>query len=131
MSTIPKRYSVKSGSRQSIDNTRNAIRQREPFQTSGALRAAAGIDTGWGRLWGEAQERFIADRASIDYVVVSYDTPIAWHTTAGIWVVVRQRFSVTTGTHQSAVQAALNGRLASGPIWQIDPIAYVTVGDAA
>lgn len=128
MNAIPKRYAVKSGSRESIQNTRDAIRACERFKTSGSLYGSESIDTGWGRLLGDAKERFIADRATIDYIVVSYGTPIAWHTTAGDWVLVEQRFSVTTGSHQSTVRAALNGRRASGPIWQEDPIDFQTVG---
>lgn len=120
-----KRYAVKSGSRQSIQNTRDAIRSREDFATSGALYGRQRLDTGWGHLRGAAQDRFIADRASIDYVVVSYRTPIAWHLTDGAWVVVTDKFSPTTTSHQSAVSSALGGY---GTSDNIGPVPYVKIG---
>jgi hypothetical protein len=127
VNTTPKRYSVKTGSRESIQNTRDAIRACEPFKTSGSFYGSKSLDTGWGRLATDAKDRFITDRAEIDYVVVSYSTPIAWHTPTG-WVLVEQKFSPTTGSHQSTLLAALNGRRASGPLWQEDPINFHTVG---
>lgn len=42
----------------------------------------------------------------IDYVVFSYDTPIAWHTSEG-WYVVEQKFSVTTSKHQTFTRRAI------------------------
>jgi hypothetical protein len=43
---------------------------------------------------------------TIDYVVFSYDTPIAWHSEQG-WYVVEQKFSVTTSKHQNYVRRAI------------------------
>jgi hypothetical protein len=42
------------------------------------------------------------------YIVWSYDTPIAWVENSGQWVVTKQRFSQTTGRHQSALRMALS-----------------------
>ena len=101
------RYAVKSGSRQSIENTRTAIYYRKPFKTSGALEGVSGNPGYIGRLNSTAREAYFRDANNIDYVVLSYSTPIAWHTSAGKWVVVGQKFSVTTTSHQSAVRQAL------------------------
>lgn len=49
----------------------------------------------------------------IDYVVFSYDTPIAWHYAATLpgngdgWYISEERYSVTTTTHQRAVRVAI------------------------
>ena len=40
------------------------------------------------------------------YVVYSYGTPIAWHTSEG-WYVVEQKFSVTTSKHQNFTRRAI------------------------
>lgn len=85
--------------------TAQAIADREDFTTHGAL---AGLNvsglTSWdsGRLSGPDLEKFQADRATIDYVVTSYATPIAWHTPDG-WHRVSQKFSVTTSHHQGVL----------------------------
>jgi hypothetical protein len=43
-----------------------------------------------------------------DYVVFSYDTPIAWHdSVTGEWTVPAVRYSVTTTQHQYTVARAL------------------------
>lgn len=82
--------------------TSEAIRDREPFNTSGALKARRPVGLtrlDSGRLAGEDLEAFRRDVKVIDYVVLSYDTPIAWHTPDG-WHKVAQKFSPTTSKHQ-------------------------------
>lgn len=78
------------------------IRDRVTFRTYGALCATVtnGL-TAWdsGRLAGTDLERFMVDRPTIDYVVYSYATPIAWHAADG-WHRVAQKFSMTTSHHQ-------------------------------
>lgn len=104
-----KRYAVKSGSRESIENTRQAIAHREEFKTGGALHGTKDVYFE-GRLRGATLDRFWADRRLIDYAVMSYGTPIAWHvqgTGEGRWVVVGDKFSATTTSHQSAVLSAM------------------------
>ena len=94
--------------------TATAIRDRESFVTSGALSGRTVPDGGLGpgtvyNSWlerdGDDYAQFILDCYHIDYVVFSYATPIAWHYTrddgVGGWHVVAQRFSPTTGKHQS------------------------------
>lgn len=124
-----KRYAVRSGSRESIENTRQAIANREEFETSGALRGTHAIYFE-GKLRGASLDKFWRDRSRIDYAVISYRTPIAWHVQTcgchlsadgksghfsacdpedqkGRWVVVGDKFTYTTTTHQSAVLAAM------------------------
>lgn len=79
--------------------TAKAIRDLVPFRTAGALKGTVDPD-GAGWLSGAELGRFHADRDSIDYAVVSYSTPIAWHTPNG-WHVVATRFGAATGAHQS------------------------------
>lgn len=87
--------------------TATAIRDRIPFNTSGALSAR--IVEGMGR-WDSGKlkradlDQFRLDAEYIDYVVYSYSTPIAWHYMTGSnegWHVVAQKFSQTTGKHQT------------------------------
>jgi hypothetical protein len=44
----------------------------------------------------------------IDYVVYSYQTPIGWHTTEGVWTVPDTRYSVTTTNHQRTLRTAID-----------------------
>lgn len=82
--------------------TATAISERKPFTTSGSLSAETVNGLGsWdsGRLSGDDLETYRADMTEIDYVVWSYATPIAWHT-SGRWHKVVQKFSPTTSKHQ-------------------------------
>lgn len=100
-------YAVKSGSQVSKANTRSAIRNREPFKTSGALKGVR-HPAGSGQLSGMALSLWCADVNDISYVVYSYSTPIAWwHDPTG-WLTVKDKFSVTTTSHQAVVSLALN-----------------------
>lgn len=46
------------------------------------------------------------EESRFGYIVFSYGTPIAWHTSEG-WYVVEQKFSVTTSKHQNYVRRAI------------------------
>lgn len=46
--------------------------------------------------------------STVDYIVYSYDTPIAWHDTVWGWVFPGIKYSLTTTRHQGAVEAALS-----------------------
>ncbi len=59
-----------------------------------------------GMLDGYDREQFAADVEAIDYLIYSYDTPVAWHTPAG-WHLVSQKFSATTSCHQGQVSRGL------------------------
>lgn len=54
------------------------------------------------------------DRDLVDYVIYSYQTPIAWHVVAesckgdGHWVMPETKYSVTTSKHQGRVGTALS-----------------------
>ncbi len=84
--------------------TERRIRERIPFSV--ASLTARNHVTGSGRLNGAEYDRLRADFDTIDYVVYSYSTPVAWHTPAG-WYMVQQRFSNTTSRTQSRIRAAL------------------------
>ena len=87
------------------------IRAREPFQAS-ALSGVEG-STGTGDLPADLAERYGLDDRSpgVLYTVLSYRTPIAWYVD-GTWLVVRNRFSITTTQHQGVVRSALTGMAA-------------------
>lgn len=76
-----------------------------------------------GMLSGDDRDQFAADVESIDYLVYSYDTPIAWHTPAG-WHLVSQKFSVTTSCHQGQVRRAM---ATDTPVGERDQLAPRTV----
>jgi hypothetical protein len=78
---------------------------RAPFKTGGAL--SGGAPAGYvGRLPGEY--RSAATAATVDYVVLSYGTPIAWHDTVTGWTVPEVKYSVTTSKHQGRIGAAIS-----------------------
>lgn len=94
------------------DNLKRALRERLPFRTSGSLSGDTREVSQYGffeagYLRGADLDRFKADRDRIVYIVRSYWTPIAWVTEDGKVHNVAQKFSVTTGRHQSAVRAWL------------------------
>lgn len=83
-----------------------AIKQREPFTTHGALRGhfwPAGPGT-FGQLPDEHADILRKDIAQFGgghvYVVWSYDTPIYWSTPDGTHYRPEVRYSVTTSKHQ-------------------------------
>jgi hypothetical protein len=100
-------------------NQRDAIHYittRQEFKASAlegwqgtASKDTARISTG--RLNAEESAKLINAAESIDYVVFSYDTPIAFHYAEG-WYVVEQKFSVTTSKHQNYVRRAIADSLA-------------------
>ena len=81
-----------------------ALRNGEPFTTSGALSGEAyPLIVGGGRLsydWASQIDRPV-------YVVRSYATAIAWQNHDGTWVMPDDRYSPTTSKHQSTVRRAL------------------------
>lgn len=88
-------------------NQRDAIHYiatRQGFKAS-ALQGN-GNYLGSGRLDQEEIAKLSKDMASLDYIVYSYGTPIAWHTSDG-WYVVEQKFSVTTSKHQNFTRRAI------------------------
>ena len=88
-------------------NQRDAIHYIETRQefTASALRGSR-YSLGSGRLAGQDLERLHADVNGATYFVYSYETPIAWHTPEG-WYVVSQKFSTTTSKHTNYVRRAV------------------------
>lgn len=91
------------------------LANRQPFaNTTGSLRGGTldaferdcfGRTSGW--LGGDDLNAWRDQIGSVDYVVTSYATPIAWHTPNG-WHIVEQRFSVTTSNHQGQIRRGLH-----------------------
>lgn len=88
-------------------NQRDAIHYiatGQEFRASGLMGSRNYAGTG--RLDPEEEARLAKDMGSLDYMVYSYNTPIAWRTAEG-WYVVEQKFSVTTSKHQNYVRRAI------------------------
>jgi hypothetical protein len=91
---------------------RDALKNRQPVRTSGAMRAESNH---WcnmpntGRLNSEEVENLRHDvtTTGVTYVVYSYETPIAWVRSTGGVHLVAQRFSHTTSKHQSVAACYL------------------------
>jgi hypothetical protein len=90
------------------------IATRQEF-TASALKGVnvneRGLLGGFGRLNADDFAQFKQVETGVDYLVMSYDTPIAWHSTEG-WYVVSQKFSVTTSKHQNYTRRAIADSLA-------------------
>ena len=85
------------------------IANRLDFRAS-ALEGLDGRTNTYGRLDADEVAQYEKVKESIDYVVLSYRTPIAWHSAEG-WYVVAQKFSVTTSKHQGIVRRAVASKL--------------------
>lgn len=85
------------------------VTNRLDFRAS-ALEGLDGRTNTYGRLDAEEVAQYEKVKESIDYVVMSYRTPIAWHSAEG-WYVVAQKFSVTTSKHQGIVRRAITSEL--------------------
>lgn len=85
------------------------VTNRLDFRAS-ALEGLDGRTNTYGRLDAEEVAQYEKVKESIDYVVLSYRTPIAWHSAEG-WYVVAQKFSVTTSKHQGIVRRAVASEL--------------------
>lgn len=87
------------------------LKDLTPFRTHGSLRGepvtAGAYATG--RL--PAEHRDAARATTVDYVVFSYGTPIAWHDSVTGWVMPDERYSATTSAQQTKIRTAI-GQLA-------------------
>lgn len=93
---------------------RDTLDRRMPFNTHGALRGRVrpeSSESGYLRDKSPAAAQlWQADQSKIDYVVYSYNTPIAWHVTGSTfreWIYPDVRYSRTTSAHQSKIKTAL------------------------
>lgn len=78
------------------------------WKYTGALRGRTVNGTEWigfGILPEEWKDAFRVK--GLEYVIYSYETPIAWRTN-GSWVVPNVKYSVTTSKHQGKVRTALS-----------------------
>lgn len=77
-----------------------------PFETGGNLRGVIGKSRHTGRLPEPYRTQYIKT-PEIDYTVVSYGTPIAWHYYGGRWAWPSVKYSQITSKHQGRVFTAL------------------------
>lgn len=92
-------------------NQRDAIHYiatRHEFTASALSGKEVRFTPRTGRLENQYAEKLVSDfnKMTALYVVYSYDTPIAWHSIEG-WFVVSQKFSSTTSKHQNYVRQAV------------------------
>ena len=88
-----------------------AIAAGTPHDTNGSLW---GTPDKWtvttGRMPREAADEFLAarqgDHAGTDYVIMSYNTPIAYNL-GGTWIQPDTKYSVTTTKHQHTARVAI------------------------
>ena len=101
---MTKRYAAKHGPH--LQNTLHAIAEREPFN-AGNLTGRR-VPAGYGRMSPATADQFIdaVTAHGLDYVVMSYDTPIAWHDSRG-WTIPADKYSPTTSAHQNVVRRAV------------------------
>jgi hypothetical protein len=88
------------------------IETRQEFTASALSGKMEEFTPQFGRLDNEEVTRLIDafNLGTRAYVVYSYGTPIAWHTSQG-WYIVGQKFSMTTSKHQNAVRRAISSEL--------------------
>lgn len=101
--------------------TREALMDREPFTTHGALSAVAGHVSYTGQLPEPWATEYRSNTAQIVYTVMSYQTPIAWVYDNGAVVIPRElsgrnkgepvKYSRTTSGHQGMLYALDTERL--------------------
>jgi hypothetical protein len=94
-----------------LQNTLTAIREHTAFKTGGALYAVrmsgAFVLPSAGQLPEVERQRLNDEPPS--YIVLSYNTPIAWFVADGGWYVPEVKYSATTSAHQSVVRRAIAG----------------------
>ena len=89
-------------------NQRDAIHYiatRQEFKASALSGSPYRMSEGY--LTGADCEQYYTDQNSMDYVVYSYHTPIAWFSSVSGWYVVSQKFSQTTSKHQNLTRHAI------------------------
>jgi hypothetical protein len=85
------------------------LHKLEPFKTSGALFAEGKHrDTIGSWSVGRLHYAYHATLRKADYVVYSYDTPIAWHVPDVGWAMPDESYSKTTTRHQNKIRTALD-----------------------
>lgn len=83
------------------------IRDRKTFKTHGSLAGTPDAEYHTARLNKHDSAEYLKNIDDIDFVVLSYATPIAWHyRSSDKWFVVREKFSITTSKHQTQIGKA-------------------------
>jgi hypothetical protein len=78
----------------------------QEFNTHGNLRARRGF-CGLGA-YVPFDDVEVDELHRAQYVVYSYDTPIAWRTNRGAWVLNQTRYGATTSKHQGKIFSAID-----------------------
>ncbi len=102
---------------------RDALSTLEPFRTHGQLWGTEGAYLSTpGRLpepWLALYRRSWRDE-SIDFLVYSYNTPIAWHhAPTDTWIAPLVYYSTTTSRHQNKIFAAIEA-IPATPVMEIN-----------
>lgn len=80
-------------------SAREFISAREEFNGS-SMRGRKNPTGEIGRLPGAWRDVYYHTANDIDYIVYSFATPIAWHTTKGLWLIPAVTYSGYTSKHQ-------------------------------
>lgn len=82
---------------------RDTLHELTPFKTYGNLEGRSGSVYHTAYLPEPYANHYRERRAFIDYTVMSYATPIAWHDTERGWFMPPFRYSVTTSKAQGRI----------------------------
>lgn len=89
-----------------IQKVAEKLAKLEPFNFSNgrAINFNSGIT---GKLNNNERDLYERHSNEIDYVIIHYSTPLAWHTNDGRWHLVGQKFSVSTSKLQGRIRTAV------------------------
>lgn len=83
-----------------------AVRHAEPFKNStGTLRGVRLEKLSQGRM--DPNTWILHKDTPVQFVIYNYDTPIAWMTAKGEWVMPTDTYSKTTTAHQNMIRGVL------------------------
>lgn len=91
----------------SIEARRHAaalIEAGKPFSTGGSLCGKVGDPP---NSTGSLPEKYVQSARNAQYLIYSYDTPIAWLTVNGTWLIPEEFYSATTTKHQGMTRVWL------------------------
>ena len=94
---------MRTGKKISQTDVSPFINQRQPFQAS-TLRGVEG-QAGTGRMSDDEVRSY--RQSNPTYTIMSYGTPIAWHTNEEGWQISPSKYSMTTSRHQGIVRRAI------------------------
>jgi hypothetical protein len=82
------------------------LRKLEAFRTHGSLRGKPADGNAF--YYGRLPTCHVAIVKESDYVVYSWDTPIAWHHPIHGWIMPDEHYSQTTTQHQTKIATAIS-----------------------